>query len=82
MQLLKLMTSHKGRVMRILVGFVIMGVGLLLVRGLAGTLIAVFALLPIAGGLFDFCPMGAILGYPLRGPEARKEIARKQAGRG
>jgi hypothetical protein len=36
---------------------------------------AVVALVPIAGGLFDFCLLGFALGYPLKGSEARQKLA-------
>jgi hypothetical protein len=66
-----------GRGARIALGIVIMLIGLFLVQGTAGTVMAVVALVPIAGGLFDFCLLGFALGYPLNGAEARKKLAGK-----
>lgn len=77
MQIVKFMTSGMGRAARIALGIVIMLVGLLVVQGTIGTLMAVVALIPIAGGLFDFCLLGFALGYPLNGAEARKKLAGK-----
>jgi hypothetical protein len=31
-------------------------------------------LIPIAGGLFDFCLVSALLGYPLSGEKARRML--------
>lgn len=77
MQIVKFMTSGMGRAARIALGIVIMLVGLLVVQGTIGTVMAVVALIPIAGGLFDFCLLGFALGYPLNGAEARKKLAGK-----
>ena len=77
MQIVKFMTSGMGRGARIVLGIVIMLVGLLVVQGTIGTVMAVVALIPIAGGLFDFCLLGFAMGYPLNGVEARKKLAGK-----
>ncbi len=77
MQIVKFMTSGMGRAACIALGIVIMLVGLLVVQGTIGTVMAVVALIPIAGGLFDFCLLGFALGYPLNGAEARKKLAGK-----
>ena len=77
MQIVKFMTSGMGRGARVALGIVIMLIGLFLVQGTAGTVMALVALVPIAGGLFDFCLLGFALGYPLNGAEARKKLAGK-----
>lgn len=77
MQIVKFMTSGMGRGARIALGFVIILVGLFLVQGTIGTIMAVVAIIPIAGGLFDFCLLGLALGYPLNGAEARKKLEGK-----
>ena len=75
MAFVKFMTSGLGRAARIALGIVILSVGLLVVKGIPGTLMALVALIPIAGGLFDFCLIGFALGYPLQGSAARKKLA-------
>ena len=75
MKLVKFMTSGMGRGARIALGVIIMAIGLSLVQGVVGNLMAVVALIPIAGGLFDFCLIGFALGYPLKGDEARRKLA-------
>ena len=79
MQLVKFMTSSAGRVARIILGVVIIALGQLVVQGTPGTIMTVVGLIPIAGGIFDFCVIGAILGYPFKGAEARAKLASKQA---
>jgi hypothetical protein len=75
MKFVKFMTSGMGRGARIVLGLVILSVGLLVVQGTLGLIMAVVALVPIAGGVFDYCLVGAALGYPFRGAEARKKLA-------
>ena len=75
MKFVKFMTSGMGRGARIVLGIVILSVGLLVVQGTLGLIMAVVALVPIAGGVFDYCLVGAALGYPFWGAEARKKLA-------
>ncbi|MEP7137795.1 MAG: DUF2892 domain-containing protein [Chloroflexota bacterium] len=75
MKILKFMTSGVGRVARIVLGLVIMSLGVFVVQGTLGTILAVVALVPISGGIFDFCMIGFAMGYPLKGEEARKKLA-------
>ncbi len=81
MNFISLMTSTRGRMMRIFMGFVLIAVGLLVVKGSLGTLLAVVAVVPVSGGVFDFCVAGVMLGYPFSGAKARAQIAatRQQA---
>lgn len=75
MKFVKFMTSGMGRGARIVLGLIILSVGLLVVQGTLGLIMAVVALVPIAGGVFDYCLVGAALGYPFWGAEARKKLA-------
>ena len=77
MNFIKFMTSGTGRAARIVLGLVIMSVGLFVVQGTLGTVMAIVALVPISGGVFDFCLAGLAMGYPLKGAEARKKLAGK-----
>jgi len=77
MQFLKFMTSTMGRGARIVLGLVIFSVGLWVVQGTLGTIMAVLGLIPLSGGVFDFCLAGFAMGYPLKGAEARKKLAGK-----
>jgi hypothetical protein len=75
MKFVKFMTSGIGRGARIILGLAIMAAGLLVVQGTLGTLMAIVALIPISGGVFDFCLIGFALGYPLKGTQARQKLA-------
>lgn len=74
MTFVKFMTSPQGRMMRVIMGIVLMSVGLLLVKDTLGIILALLAIVPIAGGLLDFCVAGLALGYPFSGKNARKRI--------
>lgn len=77
MQFIKFMTSGTGRLARVVIGAIIVALGLLVVQGTLGTIMSIVGLVPIAGGLFDFCLAGAVLGYPLKGSAARAQLANK-----
>ena len=77
MQFVKFMTSGMGRGARVVLGLVIMSLGQFVVQGTLGAIMAVVGLVPLSGGVFDFCLIGAALGYPLKGVEARKKLAGK-----
>lgn len=74
MTLVKFMTSSKGRVARILLGAILISLGQFVIKDTAGTVITLLALIPISGGVFDFCMIGAVLGYPFNGAKAREQL--------
>lgn len=75
MKLVKFMTSRMGRAARIMLGLVIMGFGLFAAQGVLRQVLPLIALIPIAGGILDFCLIGFAMGYPLKGADARKKLA-------
>jgi hypothetical protein len=79
MKFVSFMTSGMGRLLRIVLGIVIFSVGFWVVQGTPGTIMALVALIPMAGGIFDFCLIGKALGYPLKGGDARKILAAGQS---
>lgn len=81
MEFVSFMTGTTGRMLRVVVGLILMAVGLLVVKGTLGTVMAVIALIPIAAGTLDFCMVGAVLGYPFRGAAARAQLARERQAR-
>ena len=77
MNFIKFMTSNAGRGARIVLGLVIISLGMFVVQGTVGTVMSSVGLGRLSGGGFDFCLIGAALGYPLKGVEARKQLAGK-----
>jgi len=65
MGFLSFMNTSTGRAIRVGGGLVLIAVGLV-VGGWFGTALAVFALLPIATGVFGVCPINPLVGQPMR----------------
>jgi hypothetical protein len=61
------MRSGAGRGTRIVAGVAIIIVGLALVKGTAGIVIAVLGLVPLLAGIFNFCLFAPLFGRDLMG---------------
>ncbi len=67
----KFMSSTAGRITRIVAGLALIALGLLVVHGLGGIVLAIVGLLPLAAGLFDFCVFAPLFGAPMGGKQVR-----------
>ena len=67
----KFMASPAGRIVRIVAGIVLIALGLLVIHGVGGIIVAVVGLVPLVAGLFDFCVFAPLFGAPLSGPKIR-----------
>ncbi len=65
MRFLSFMNTPVGRGIRIAGGLLLL-VGGVVLGGPAGTALALFALLPIATGVFGLCPINPLVGRPMR----------------
>jgi hypothetical protein len=63
-----------GRVVRALAGLALILIGLLLVQGAGGWILAIIGLAPLAAGVFDFCIFAPLFGLPFLGPSLRKKL--------
>jgi len=61
------MNSGAGRAARIIAGLVLIGVGLAVVGGTGGIVLAVVGLVPLGAGLANVCLAGPLLGVDLHG---------------
>jgi hypothetical protein len=68
-----------GRLIRALAGLALILVGLLLVGGTGGWILAVVGLAPLAAGVFDFCIFAPLFSLPFLGPRLRERL---EQGRG
>ena len=75
MKFVKLMTSPFGRGLRIVLGSVVIAMGLFVIGGTLGTIMALIGMVPLAGGVLDFCIISALLGYGFNGAKARAKLA-------
>lgn len=62
--LINFMQGSVGRVLRVVLGLALVYIGLALVGGIAGIVIAVIGLLPIAMGVWGPCLLGFIFKQP------------------
>ncbi len=65
MRFLNFMNTPTGRTIRIGGGFVLFALGLVVGGGL-GVALAVFAIAPIATGVFGVCPVNPLFGQSMR----------------
>lgn len=69
--LVSFMASGIGRVLRIIAGIALIALGLLVLQGTFGIVVAVVGLVPLLAGLFDFCVFAPLFGNPLSGSKIR-----------
>jgi Inner membrane protein YgaP-like, transmembrane domain len=67
----KFMASPAGRITRIVAGIILITLGLLVVHGVVGIILAVVGPVPLLAGLFDFCVLAPIFGASLGGKQIR-----------
>jgi len=72
MGFVKFMVTGAGRATRIVAGIVLIAVGLLVIGGTGGIILAIVGVLPLAAGLFDFCVFAPLFGLPFMGKQVRQ----------
>lgn len=66
------MRGTTGRMLRIVAGLGLIGIGLFVVTGTGGIIIAVIGLVPLAAGIVNFCLLGPLFRLDFFGrPHAR-----------
>jgi hypothetical protein len=68
------MASPAGRILRIIAGLALILIGLLVLKGVGGWILAIVGLVPLAAGLFDRCVFAPLFGLPFVGPRLRDEV--------
>ncbi|MGC9468966.1 MAG: YgaP family membrane protein [Anaerolineae bacterium] len=68
----RFMASSTGRIVRIVAGIVLIVVGLWVIKGTGGIIVAVVGAVPLLAGIFDFCVFSPLFGGPFMGPDIRK----------
>lgn len=61
MTFIEIMSSPAGRGARVTTGMALIVIGLLVIEGTAGAVVAAVGLVPIAAGVFNFCLIGVLL---------------------
>lgn len=60
----RFMSSWTGRLIRIVAGIILIIVGLTVVEGTGGIILAVVGLVPLLAGIFHFCVFAPLFGGP------------------
>jgi uncharacterized membrane protein YecN with MAPEG domain len=61
-------------VIRIVAGLALILIGLLALEGLAGWIVAIVGLVPLAAGVFDWCVFAPLFGLPFVGSRLRQAL--------
>ena len=72
--LFRFLASPAGRWTRAIAGVILIVVGIWIVQGTWGWVIAVIGLVPLLAGLFDRCVFAPLFGLPFVGPKLRQEL--------
>jgi hypothetical protein len=73
------LASQTGRIVRAVAGIILIALGLYLALendNDIGWVVAVIGLVPLAAGLFDFCVLAPLFGWPFNGPDLRARARR------
>jgi len=60
----RFMSSLAGRLIRIVAGIILIIVGLTVVHGTGGIILAMVGLVPLVAGIFNFCVFAPLFGGP------------------
>jgi hypothetical protein len=63
-----------GRLVRAIAGVVLIVVGIAVVGGAGGWILAIVGLVPLVAGVFDWCFFAPLFGLPFLGPRLRKTL--------
>ena len=72
--LFSFLASVAGRVVRVVAGLALILVGLLVVQGTWGWVLAVVGLVPLLAGLFDYCVLAPLASLPFAGKARRQRL--------
>jgi hypothetical protein len=73
----RFMASPAGRVTRIIAGLALVLIGLLVLGGIWGWILAIVGLVPLLAGLFDRCVFAPLFGLPFVGDPLRQALQDK-----
>jgi len=70
----RFLASSAGRVVRAVAGLALIVVGIAVIGGVVGWILAIVGLVPLAAGLFDRCVFAPLFGLPFAGPSLRQKL--------
>jgi len=63
-----------GRLIRVIAGLALIVIGLWLIQGVVGWILAMVGLVPLLAGLFDRCVFAPLFGLPFDGYRLRHDL--------
>ena len=72
MKIFKFMASPAGRVLRVVIGLVLLYIGLVVMKSTTGYILGVIGIVPLLAGVFDFCVFAPLFGMPFMGKAIRE----------
>ena len=72
--LFSFLAGPAGRLIRAIAGLALILIGLFLVSGTWGWILAIVGLVPLLAGVFDFCVFAPLFGLPFVGPRLRERL--------
>ncbi len=74
----RFIASPVGRGIRALAGIALIVIGLGLVQGTVGWILAIVGLVPLGAGVFDKCVFAPLFGLPFAGPSLRQAVEQRR----
>jgi hypothetical protein len=68
------LASSNGRIVRAIAGIVLVVLGLLVINGTGGIIVAIIGLVPLAAGVFDSCVFAPLAKLPFNGVALRNAV--------
>lgn len=68
------MVNTAGRILRIIVGLILISIGVFFTTATNWLLITI-GIIPLAAGLFDFCLLAPLMGYYFSGKKTRAAVS-------
>jgi len=72
--LFRFLASPWGRIVRAVVGLLLIFAGLVWIGGLGGGILGIVGLVPLLAGGFDFCVFAPFFGLPFNGSNLRRAL--------
>ena len=73
-ELFAFLAGTGGRLARVVAGVILVLVGLFVVEGALGWVLALVGLVPLLAGVFDFCVFAPLFGLPFVGERLRQAL--------
>lgn len=66
------MASRNGRIVRVVVGAILVIWGFFGLGGAGGVILGIVGLVPLLAGILDYCVFAPLFGNPIKGADIRK----------